>query len=78
MIADGLREAAGPMRREGPVIRMRSTNRWVGCPAVARAYAGGLALTELHGAPLAATGIDARLSVAQKPFSARPFEESSP
>ena len=58
---------------------MRSTNRWVGCPAVARAYAGGLTLTELHGAPMAATGTDARFSAAHKPtLSARPLEESSP
>jgi hypothetical protein len=56
-------------------MRMRSTNRWVGYPAVARAGACGLALIGTHGA---ATGIDIRSSVALKPFSARPFEESSP
>jgi hypothetical protein len=78
MVANGLREAAGSMRREGPVIRMRSTNRWVGCPAVARPYGGGLALIETHGAISAATGTDARPSVAPKPFPARSLEESSP
>jgi hypothetical protein len=58
---------------------MRPTNRWVGSPAVARAYAGGLALVGLHGAPIAATGTDAQPTcVALKPFPARPFEESSP
>jgi len=57
---------------------MRSTNRWVGCPAVARPVACGLALAGTHGADLAATGIDARSSVALKPFPARSFEESSP
>ena len=77
VIANGLREAADPMGREGPVInRMRLTNSWVGCPAVARPYACGLTLIELHGAPQAATGIDARSSVALKPFPARPIEES--
>jgi len=59
-------------------MRMRSTNRWVGCPAVARPYGGGLALIETHGAVAAATGIDTRPSVALKPFPARPLEESSP
>src|SRR5437588_848244 len=53
MIANGPWEAAGPMRREGPVIRMRPTNRWAGCPAVARPYACGLALIETHGAATA-------------------------
>jgi len=57
---------------------MRSTNSWVGRPAVARPYACGLALIETHGATPAATGIDARSSVALKLFPARPFEESSP
>ena len=76
MIANGPWEAAGPMRREGPVIRMRPTNRWAGCPAVARPYACGLALIETHGAAMAATGIDVRSSVALKPFQARPIEES--
>jgi hypothetical protein len=77
LIANGLREAAGPKKREGAVInRMRTTNSWVGCPAVARPYAGGFTLIELHGAPQAATGIDARSSVALKPFPARPFQES--
>jgi len=57
---------------------MRSTNRWVGYPAVARPGACGLALIETHGAGMAATGLDARSSVALKPFPARPFEESSP
>jgi hypothetical protein len=66
------------MRREGLVIRMRSTNSWAGCPAVARPYAIGLALIETHGAASAATGIDARPSVALKPFPARSLEESSP
>jgi hypothetical protein len=66
------------MRREGLVIRMRSTNRWVGCPAVARPNAYGLALIETHGAGSAATGIDTRPSVALKPFPARSLEESSP
>ena len=60
------------------MIRMRSTNRWVGSPAVARPYACGLTLIEIHGAPQAATGIDARSSVALKPFPARSLEESSP
>ena len=60
------------------INRMRMTNSWVGCPAVARPYACGHTLIELHGAPQAATGIDARSSVALKPFPARPFEESSP
>jgi hypothetical protein len=74
LVAAGL--AAG---REGPVTRMRSTNRWVGCPAVARPGACGLALIETHDAATAAiTGIDVRSSVALKPFPARPFEESSP
>jgi hypothetical protein len=59
------------------INRMRTTNSWVGCPAVARPYAAcGLAHIELHGAPTAATGIDNRSVVALKPFSARPFEES--
>ena len=58
------------------MIRMRSTNRWVGSPAVARPYACGLTLIEIHGAPQAATGIDARSSVALKPFPARLIEES--
>jgi hypothetical protein len=66
------------MPKEGPVIRMRSTNRWVSYPAVARPAACGLALIETHGAALAATGTDARSSIALKPFPARPFEESSP
>lgn len=58
------------------INRMR-TNSWVGGPAVARPYAAcGLTLIDLHGAPQAATGIDARPSVALKPFPARPFEES--
>ena len=61
----------------GQVInRMRTTNRWVGCPAVARPYACGLTQVELHGAPMAATGIDNRSAVALKPVPARPFEES--
>lgn len=58
------------------INRMRMTNSWVGHPAVARPNACGLALVELHGAPLAATGIDARSSVATKPFPARPFKEA--
>ena len=59
------------------INRMRLTNSWVGCPAVARPYgACGLTHIELHGAPSAATGIDARSSVALKPFPARPLEES--
>ncbi|MDQ1518664.1 MAG: hypothetical protein QOE80_4494 [Actinomycetota bacterium] len=53
-------------------------NSWGGCPAVARPYAIGLALIETHGAASAATGIDARQSVALKPFPARSLEESSP
>jgi len=57
---------------------MRSTNRWVGGPAVARPCAGGLALISAHDARPAATAFDARSSVAPKPFPARPFEESSP
>jgi len=57
---------------------MRSTNRWVGYPAVARPGACGLALIETHGAGMAATGSDTRSSVALKPFPARPFEEASP
>jgi hypothetical protein len=57
------------------INRMRTTNRWVGSPAVARPYACGHTLIELHGAP---TGIDNRSAVALKPFPARPFEESSP
>jgi len=57
---------------------MRSTNRWVGCPAVAPPDACGLALIETHGAIPAATGFDAPSSVVLKPFPARPFEESSP
>ena len=60
------------------INRMRSTNGGLGSPAVARPYACGRILIELHGAPQAATGADARLSVVIKPFSARPFEESSP
>ena len=77
LIANGLREAADPNGKGSPVInRMRLTNSWVGCPAVARPNACGLTLIELHGAPQAATGIDARSSVALKPFPARPFEES--
>jgi hypothetical protein len=77
VIADGPWEATEPMRREGPVInRMRSTSSWAACPAVARPNACGLALIELHGAPQAATGIDARSAVALKPFPARPYEES--
>lgn len=59
------------------INRMRMTNSWVGCPAVARPYACGLTHIELHGAPTAATGID-NGSVGVKPFSARPFEELSP
>jgi len=55
---------------------MRPTNRWAGCPAVARPYACGLALIETHGAAMAATGIDVRSSIALKPFQARPIEES--
>jgi len=58
------------------INRMRMTNSWVGCPAVARPDAFGLAHIELHGAPTAATGIDNRSVVALKPFPARPFEES--
>jgi len=54
---------------------MRPTNRWAGCPAVARPYACGLALIETHGAATA-TGIDVRSSIALKPFQARPIEES--
>jgi hypothetical protein len=78
MVANGPWEAADPEARgTGQVInRMRTTNRWVGSPAVARPCAYGLTLIELHGAPQAATGIDARSSVALKPFPARPFEES--
>jgi len=60
------------------VIRMRSTNRWVGGPAVARPCAYGLALVSAHGATPAATAFDTRSSVALKPFPARPVEESSP
>jgi hypothetical protein len=66
------------MPKEGPVIRMRSTNRWVDCPAVARPVAGGHSLIETRGAAMAATGTDARSSVALKPYPARPIEESSP
>ena len=66
------------MPKEGPVIRMRLTNRWVGYPAVARPAACGHSLIETRGAAMAATGTDARSSVALKPFPARPFEESSP
>jgi len=58
------------------INRMRTTNSWVGCPAVSRPYACGLAHIELHGALTAATGIDNRSVVALKPFPARPFEES--
>lgn len=58
------------------INRMRTTNRWVGYPAVARPCACGLTHIELHGAPQAATGIDTRSAVALKPFPARPFEES--
>jgi len=78
MVANGSWEAANPNTKgTGQVInRMRMTNRWVGSPAVARPYACGHTLIELHGAPPAATGIDARSSVAMKPFPARPFEES--
>ena len=78
MVANGSWEAASPeVRGTGQVInRMRTTNSWVGCPAVSRPYACGLAHIELHGAPTAATGIDNRSVVALKPFSARPFEES--
>ena len=57
---------------------MRSTNRWVGYPAVARPDASGLAPVDPHGAGMAATGIDARSCVVLKPFQARPIEESSP
>jgi len=57
---------------------MRSTNRWVEYPAVARPDACGLARIGNHGAALAATGTDVRSSVALKPFPARPIEESSP
>jgi hypothetical protein len=80
MIANGPWEAADPEARGiGQVInRTRMTNCWVGSPAVARPYACGLTHIELHGAPTAATGIDARSSVVLKPFPARPFEESSP
>ena len=61
----------------GHVInRMRTTNRWVGYPAVARPGACGLTHIELHGAPPAATGIDCQSAVVLKPFPARPFEES--
>jgi hypothetical protein len=60
------------------MIRMRSTNRWVGGPAVARPCASGLALVNAHGASPAATALDIRSSVALKPCPARPFEESSP
>jgi hypothetical protein len=56
------------------INRMRTTNRWVGSPAVARPCAYGLTHIELHGAPT----IDNRSAVALKPFPARPFEESSP
>ena len=78
MVANGSWEAADPNPKgTGQVInRMRTTNRWVGSPAVARPYACGLTLIELHGAPQAATGIDARSSVALKPFPARLIEES--
>jgi len=58
------------------INRMRSTTSWAECPAGARPIACGLALTDLHGAPQAATGIDIRSAVALKPFPARPFEES--
>ena len=57
---------------------MRSTNSWVGSPAVARPDACGLTPFGLHGAPTAATGTDVQLSAADKPFPARPFEELSP
>jgi hypothetical protein len=63
----------------GQVInRMRLTNSWVGCPAVARPNACGLAHIELHGAPTQAVmGTDARSYVGVKPFiTARPIEES--
>jgi len=53
---------------------MRSTNRWVGGPAVARPCAYGLALISAHGASPAATAFDARPSVALKPCPARLFE----
>jgi hypothetical protein len=77
LIANGLRQVVDPTGREGPVInRMRSTNSWVGIPAVARPYACGLTHIELHGAPTAATGIDAQSPVALKPFPARPVKES--
>ena len=78
MVANGSWEAADPNPKgTGQVInRMRTTNRWVGSPAVARPYACGLTQIELHGTPQAATGIDARSAVALKPFPARPFEES--
>jgi hypothetical protein len=78
VIANGPWEAAGPtLEREGPVIRgMRLTNSWAGGPAVARPRVCGLVLIELHGAPTAAAGADARSFVAQKPYPARPIEES--
>jgi len=60
------------------MIRMRSTNRWVGGPAVARPCAAGLSLVNAHGASPAATAFDARSSVAPKPCPARSLEESSP
>jgi hypothetical protein len=79
LTANGLREAADPMEEGAGQVtnRMRLTNSWVGCPAVARPCACGLAHIELHGAPTKAVmGADARSYVAVKPFSARPIEES--
>jgi hypothetical protein len=78
VIADGRGKPRARCEREGLVIRMRSTNRWVGGPAVARPAAFGLALIETHGGCAAATGMNARSSVALKPFPARSLEESSP
>ena len=59
------------------INRMRLTTSWVGCPAVARPSACGLAHIELHGTPTQAVmSADARSYVAVKAFKARPFEES--
>lgn len=61
---------------------MRSTNRWVGYPAVARpdAAAGHAHAADLAGAALfaAATEIDTRPSAGLKPCPARSLEEQSP
>ena len=85
VIAEGPREAAvrhvvpKTVVKGRPVISMRSTNRWVGCPAVARAAAGLAHAADLSGAAFsAAAEIDTRPSVGLKPFPARSLEEQSP